>query len=303
MKFNQFAYSRDSYSNESKQEPQVVEKGHKNTLNIDLNQFEEYCKNFKEKKDVKILNLIGEDKEKFETVNSYIHMLYGTEFYKLLFEKVRKHFKNLQTKPGTVGGYFAGCLNGVKNNSQNNSQNSGSLDIKAGCGIGCAGSIPLPQEEEGWNFCDKAVILAEKNGTGYSFSFLKPSQNDEELDPAYLFVEGGTPQSFSGFSIEEKDYLRALGCNKVKLIGYNSSNSNNLTNDNVSYSEFYSEPKTLKDIKVRRNKKNHTSSSSRSRSHEEEEEENNYWWVWLLLIVFIIIILLCFACYKYKTSK
>jgi hypothetical protein len=282
MKFNQFKYSTDSYSNESHTEPSV-EKGHKNTLNIDLNHFEEVCKNFKEKKDVKISNLVEDDKENFELIVSYIHMLYGTEYYKHLYERVKKHFKGISTKPGTIGGYFAGCINGAKNNS---------LDIQAGCGIGCAGSMPLPQDEKGWNFCDKAVILAEKNNNGYTFSFLKPSQSEEDLNPAYVFVESND-QKFSGFSKEEKDYLKALGCNKVKLIGF-SSNSD----ENVSYSEFTKEPKSVEEIELRSHKNKHH--NNHIKNHKKNECNN--WWIWLILIL-VILILLCFVCHKYKTSK
>jgi hypothetical protein len=295
MKFNPLKYSttestessNDSYqqsvnnvvndSSNSYQEESPVEKGHKNMVKVDLDKFEDLCKKFKDKKDIKIKNLIGQDKTDFDSVVNYVQLLYGTTYYNKLYEKVKKHFKNITYKPNTVGAYFMGCAdNKYKGN------------IMSGCSINCAGSMPLPKEEENWNFCDKAVILAEKAGKGYNFSFVKPAHSQEDLDPAYVFVESNSLKNFSGFCKEEKAHLRALGCKKVKLIGYSNSE------DSLNYSEFYNEPKNVTELKHRRNQ-------SQNFSQSENSYEENCGWHWLLwLIVIIIIILILLALYKHR---
>ena len=297
MKFNPSKYS-SSVSDSSIEES--VEKGHKNVVKVDLGKFDEICKKFREKLDLKIKNLSGSDKDDFELVISYVKMLYGTSYYNEFFDRVRKNFKNVPgVKPGTVGGYFAGCL------SSKNSK-------EKGCSINCVGSMPLPKDEEGWSFCDKAAILAEKSRNGYIFSVVKPADDETEMNPAYVFVESSSLNEFDGFSESEKDYLRNLGCEKVKLVGYKSSGS--------SYSELYEEPKPLKEVKSRRSSlrashkashrashkssKHNTSSTSVSTDpFSDSDDDISTWWVILIiLIVLFILLLICYLGYRYYKS-
>ena len=111
--FNPSRYSSETDLNVS---DEVVEKGHKNILKVDIDKFEILCKKFRDQKDVKIKNLIGQNKEDFDLVVSYVHLLYGTEYYNTLYDKVKKYFKNVTGKPGTVGGYFSGCMNNKSGN-------------------------------------------------------------------------------------------------------------------------------------------------------------------------------------------
>ena len=236
---------------------EIVEKGHKNVLKVDLDKFNEMCKNFKEIKDMKIKNLTGKNKEEFDLAVSYVHLLYGTAYYNQLYEKVKTHFKNVSSiKAGTVGGYFAGCLKANGN----------------GCSLACAGSMPLPKDEDGWSQCDKAVIMAEKAGESYNFSVIKPGNTEEEMDPAYVFVEN----NFEGFNEVEKENLKAMGCKKVKLISYSSD---------MRYSEVYGEPRELKDIKKRKRK--------------DKKEDSN--WLWLIVLLLVLILVLCVVGYKYRS--
>lgn len=254
---SEFEASNTDVSNE------IVEKGHKNILKVDIGKFEDLCRKFRDKKDLKIKKLVGQDKDDFDLMISYVHLLYGTAYYKNLYEKVKTHFKNISSvKPGTVGAYFAGCL--VTKNSN-----------VSGCSLGCAGSMPLPKEEEGWSMCDKAVIMAEKSASGYSFSVVKPAEKDEDMNPAYLFVEG-TLTNFSGFNKYEKENLKAMGCKKVKVIGYSSD---------MNYSEIYREPRDVEKIKHR---------------YEKKKNENDSSLLVLGVVLFIILlIILCVLAYKY----
>ena len=254
--FNPSKYST-SYSSDIDVSEEVVEKGHKNILKVDIEKFEELCKKFKEMKDYKIKNLTGKDKEEFDLIVSYVHLLYGTSYYNKLYEKVKKYFKNINSvKAGTIGGYFAGCL----------------VSKGKGCSLACAGSMPLPKDEEGWNVCDKTVIMAEKMGDSYTFSFVKPANSEEDMNPAYVFVE---TESFEGFNKYEKDNLKAMGCKKARLIGYSSD---------MNYSEL--ETKDVKDIKHRYPKK------------KKNKNDNNWWWLWVLLVLFLIIVFLALF-YRY----
>jgi hypothetical protein len=276
---------------------EMVEKGHKNNVKVDMEKFEDLCKRFKEIKDTKIKKLSSEDKKNFDVVVNYVHMLYGTPFYKKLFERVKKHFKNVSsTKPGTIGSYFAGCMNAV---------NNGDEKMLPGCAVACVGSMPLPKGEEGWAFCDKAVIVGEKSGDGYFFSIVKPAEDDEDTDPTYVFVEG----QFEGLSREEKVTLLGLGCRRIKLISYSDDN----------YKDVYDEPKNLSDVEERAVEKekegkvekggkrgsesaSHSKSVTRSSSESDSfENDNSRFWVFLIFVILIILFL--FVLYRYYKMK
>jgi len=286
--FNPYKYSSE-ISNSIDMSNEIVEKGHKNILKVDVGKFDELCKKFREKKDLKIKKLVGEDKENFDLMVNYVHLLYGTSHYSQLFEKVKKHFKGVTSvKPGTVGGYFAGCL-----------VNKNFKDMTPGCSLGCAGSMPLPKENEEWSFCDKAVIMAEKGINGYVFSVVKPAESDEDYDPAYVFVENNS-DVFEGFSKIEKANLKAMGCKKVKLIGYS---------DDMNYSELYKESRSVEEIKNRRErvekyeKGEKIEKSESEKSSESFEESNNTWFVVAIIVFIILLLIFLFLLYKFYKLK
>ena len=262
--FKQSKFSTSSISKET----ETVEKGHKNTLNVDLEKIDGLCKKFRDKQDYKIKKLTGSDKEDFEEMVSYVGLLHGTSFYNHLYDRVKKYFGNVRNvKAGTVGAYFAGCM--VTNFSDES--------MNPGCSINCVGSMPLPKDQEGWSFCDKAVIMAEKGGVGYNFSVIKPANSEEEMDPAYLFVESKSLHDFSGFSKDEKDQIRAYGCKSVKLVGYGTD---------MSYSDLYKEPKKIHEIKHRQNRRS-------------KNDSNTGLVIGVSIFVIILLLLLCVLGYKY----
>ena len=263
--FKQSQFSTSSVS----EEPTRVEKGHKNTLKVDLEKIDDLCKNFRDKQDYKISKLSGMDKEHFDEMVSYVQLLHGTSFYEHLYEKVKKYFGNIRTvKPGTVGAYFAGCMVTSKNSDE----------MSPGCSISCAGSMPLPKDEDGWSFCDKAVIMAEKGSVGYDFSVVKPAHSEEEMEPAYLFVDSKSLHDFSGFSKEEKDQIRAYGCKSVKLVGYGTD---------MTYSDLYKEPKKIHEIKHRHHR------------HSKKSDSNTGLIIGVIIFAIILLLLLCVLGYKY----
>nr|QBK91595.1 MAG: uncharacterized protein LCPAC302_02150 [Pithovirus LCPAC302] len=240
--FNPLQYS--SFDNDTSEKfDEIVTKGGKKVFKVDIGHFDKLCSKFKDKSHLKIKNLKGRDKEDFNLMVSYVHLLHGTSYYDRLYEKVEKYFNDTENvKPGTVGGYFGGCLV------------STSFDGDLGCSAVCAGSIPRPKDDEGWSFCDKAVIFGEYDKyKGYSFSVLKDAESDEDMDPCYLFVEHTDIHDFHGFTPKEKELLGQLGVEKVNLIGCDESGT--------KYIDLYSESRHLDEIKHRKYYKHETDNS------------------------------------------
>lgn len=275
MSFNPSKFST-SYT-ESYVEDESIEitpKGHKNKIVIDLSEIEKLCKKFKTKTELKIKELSNQDNEDFKTIVAYTEMIHDTEYYSDFYEKVRNVFKNVKSVvPGTIGAYFAGCLVTTQNG-----------EVNPGCSATCAGSMPLPKDEEGWSFCDKAVILAEKIANKHNFNVVKPADSESDLDPAYVFIESSSLDTFSGFTKTEKDDLRAMGCEKVHLIGYD-------THGSQSY-DLYGEPKYVNEIKHKHVYK----------PHKKKKEKSN-WVIGVIVIILILLALAAFGGYSYYMNK
>ena len=262
----------DSYAFADDSSSEYVEKGHKKKINIDIGHFDTLCKKFKEKKNLKIKQLQGQDLEDFNQVVSNVHQLYDTDYYIHLHDKVKKYFGDLESvKPGTIAGYFAGCLVNT------------TYDDKPGCSVACAGSVPLPKEDDGWGFCDKVVIMTEKDKNGYKFDIIKPAEEDVDYDPAYVFVEHTNLHDFKGFSKDEIDELKRIGCKKINLVGY--------ADDGVTYSELYGMSKELDDIKRRVSHKHKSKNTSKNKSKKGK--------VLVALLIVISLILVAGLSWKY----
>lgn len=274
--------SNTDSNNESIQD--LVAKGHKRIYQVDMGKFSKLCRKFRHKKDVEIKELRANDKEDFKLMVSYVHLLYDTEYYHRLFRKVKKYFGNMENiKPGTIGGYFGGCL--VKSDMSND---------KPGCSVACAGSIPPPKESKDWDFCDKAVILAEriardkyyyhsKGGhkdyrdcSGYKFTILKEPEMDGDLDPCYLYVDSLDLHEFPGFSDQEMNKLDSLGCRKVILYGYDT--------DGLTYHQLYDHPIDIYEIKFR---------------PKCQKKSSTWTYTGLALVLFLIFFLLLIMYYGY----
>lgn len=269
--FNPLQYTNSVYTEDTPEESsetnekfdEIVTKGGKKVFKVDIGHFDKLCKRFRKNCDIKIKDLRGREREDFNLMVSYVHLLYGTSYYNHFYTKVEKYFGDLDhVIPGTVGGYFGGCLV------------STSFDDQPGCSAVCAGSVPRPKGEEGWSFCDKAVIFAEYNKKGYSFTLLKEPERDEDMDPCYLFVEHTDLHDFRGFSKDEKAVLKNMGVNEVYLIGCDEKGT--------EYVDLYDEPRHVTDIKHRK-KKHHQSDNS------------GLGLALILIIVFLLLIVLFFG--------
>ncbi len=266
----------------------VVEKGHKNIVKVDLQKFEEKCRKLKDKKDLKIKKLTGQDKDTFNELVKYVHLLYGTEYYTSLYDIVQRHYKNIGTvKYGTIGAYFSGCLN---------SQNS--------CSLACAGAMPVPKSYQDAS-CDKAVIMGELNSEGnYDFSFVRPAETSDELENAYLFVEN-TLNGFQGLEQSEKLYLKNLGCKQLKVVTYSDDMTYNSSDSYVSIDDIKERSSKSKVSKsgISVSKSSKYSDSSYSSDSEDSRDGWSLFWLIFLLILLIVIILALLYFYKYKLKK
>lgn len=242
---------------------EIVTKGGKKVFKVDIGHFDNLCKKFQNKCDIPIKHLSGTDKEDFKLMVSYVRLLYGTNYYEHLHKKVVKYFGGLEhVQPGTVGGYFGGCLV------------STSFDNQPGCSVLCAGAVPRPKDEEGWSFCDRAVIFAERKRGGYDFTMLREPEHPDEMDPCYLFVEHTNLHDFSGFDKKEKDKLRDLGVDNLYLIGCDA--------DGTEYVNLYDDVCNLYDIKHRRRK-------------STESDNSNVGLALVLIVVFLLLVAVLFG--------
>ncbi len=197
------------------------------SLRVDIGLFKNLCEKFRNKSHLRVINLRKQDKSDFNLMVSYVHLLYGTDEYRYLYELVKEYFSDLkEIKQGTVGKYFGGCLK------------------DEGCSLECAGSIPRPRDEEGWSFCDRGVIFAEfdKNKHKYDFTVLKENDTENPED-CYVFVEDISLDDFSGFDNEEKEELNRLGARNINLIGCDEGSS--------KYVDLYGDSKNIDHIKTR----------------------------------------------------
>jgi len=244
--FNPFQYATSNLyettapnsENNTEQFDDMISKAGKKVFKVDIGHFDKLCRYFKDKCDLKIKNLSGNDKEDFKLMVSYVRLLYGTKYYDHIHKKIIKYFSDLDgVKPGTIGGYFGGCLVNT------------SFESQPGCSAVCAGSVPRPADDEGWSFCDQSVVFAEGNYNSdgkfqYTFSVLKDGGNPNNDEPWYIFIEHTNLHDFAGFSKQEKDELKEMGIKNLYLVGCDDSGK--------KYVDLYQGMVRLRNVKHRK---------------------------------------------------
>lgn len=256
---SEFDSSMNEYS--EKEDDSIVTKGKKNTLKLDKEEFSEIIANFRKTPHKRIDELNDSESDNFKLIVRYVELLYDTDLYHHLFKIVEDHFSDLESvKPGTIGGYLAGCLIKTK------------FPIP-GCSPVCANAIPFPKELEKQEQCDQAVILAEKNDTnGYKFNILKQADIENKDKPTIIHVNVTDVHDWSGFNKDEKEKLRSLGCSNVHIYGY--------SDDQTRHVDLFGAPINIDDVKTRNIHKSH------------ERKDNIGFGVILIVIILIIIIAL-----------
>jgi len=186
---------------------QFQSKGDSEVMRIDIDSLETMLGNLRNHCDDYIKHLTGSTKEHFDQMVDYVHILYDSNSYHVLYDLVKKHFGDLNhVHPGTVGAYFGGCIG----------ETSGSVDIP-GCSVVCAGSMPQPKDVDNWSFCNYTVIWGQYADYKFHFSEL---HHGEEYGYAVVFVNFWSNHSFPGLSDYEKDQIKKMGVEYVVLMGY-----------------------------------------------------------------------------------
>lgn len=256
----------------------IITKGEngKNVFNVDLSGIEQDVIELLKNPNVKISELTGILKDKYDRIRLTAQMLYDTDYYGCFFDRITKHCTNIKSPiPGSIGGYLCGCL-ASKN------------FVEYGCSPICADGLAYPKNNEEWKHCDKAVIWAKYqkqiNGTkteGYVFSVVKEGASLSEYDPTYLFIDTDDIHNFKGFSIGEKEYLIKLGVSKLKVYGSKSTESG------VVYPRLYHDIINLNDIKMR----NVPSTSLNT--------NNNLYIILLILVIILIVFFVWFFKFRH----
>lgn len=143
--------------------------------------------------DLPINSLDSENKERFLNAVKEVRTMYPSpEKYALLHEQIMSQFIGTDTSrnvvAGTVGAYFAGCLN-----------TNGD-----GCSAICAGSAPLPT---GQRFCGAHVFSAEYVAANDQYNFRRTYEAPDIVTRAIIHLQLPHGHEFGGFSAIEKSAL------------------------------------------------------------------------------------------------
>ena len=233
--------------------------------------------------DQKINRITGDIKVKFGQLKHLVTLLYDTNSYNILVDKVNKHFKDLETIiPGTIGAYCIGC------------------DRGNACSPICAGSMPMNNDDS--QNCKDTVILAEYNNGKYDFTLLKARSDDSkksmdsknessdseseyrtngferksksENNSGYVFVPHTTLDDFDGFNIREKRMLEKFGIDHINLYGYNENGDD----------QFKLDSDHIDNIKSR-------SGRGKGRGRKSEQADGTNTFMFIFVIIFIIFLL------------
>lgn len=167
--------------------------------------------------DVPISGLDSENKERFLNTVKEVRSIYPSpEKYALLHDQIVTHFlaadASRNVVPGTVGAYFAGCLN-----------TNGD-----GCSAVCAGSAPLPT---GQRFCGAHVFSAEYSAANDQYNFRRTYEAPDIVTRAIIHLQLPHGQEFDGFSAIEKSALIENNIHTVAVRTRNDA-SRSITDDN-----------------------------------------------------------------------
>ena len=207
-----------------------------NTVKLDINLIDRTLGKLRSKESLKIDNIKGQTKEDFDLIVTYVNVLYDTSKYHIIFDLVKKHFSDLKKiTPGTIGAYLGGCI-----------IDTSFSDTMPGCSVSCAGSLPRPGDEEGWEFCGQTVVWGLHDGKKYTFTKVHETE-----DPTHsiLHLNCTNYNTCRGFTEEDKKALHDMGIDRVTIYGYRSNGKDHikLTDDPVDVSDIRESGSTSSD--------------------------------------------------------
>jgi hypothetical protein len=214
----------------------------------------------------KLINNLSSDlQDDFNSIITYINLLYGKEEYNQLYQIIKSFFGSLnKPKPGTIGAHFWGCFVAAENSS-------------SPCSIICAGSVP-PPPETGFPFCKYTVYTAFKQHNRYMFK----KQYDAGTSDVILHM----PES-GQLSNEDIETLRSYGVNQIHPIFTDLQSSDNL--DSIKFISLDQVNASLPLIELKPTIKS------------QLEQDND--WSWILLIAFLALIILLVVLFAYNQTS
>jgi hypothetical protein len=270
----------------------IYKGGDKQTILFDLGETEEQLKELRKFDKTKINTLQGQVRKNFKNIVSWVNLLHDdVESYKQLYELVHKYFSDCTNIiPGTIGGYFAGCI--VPTSFSGESKDS---PIQ-GCSVICAGSMPKPKDDSSWAFCSNPVILGTFNGKNFTFTILNKT---EKMDKGLIFLNYNEIDEFPGFSDKEKSTIIKNGIKEVKLIGY-------LEKDGKQYKDLLGGAIYVENIKSRiptQQYQSEITDESKSKLNKNIEKELDSTSSCAISILSILLILLIVSIIIYAAMK
>lgn len=182
-------------------------------ININLEELRIVLKRLYTIRNKNLRELTTQENKDFNVITNLISQYYGTDGYDMLYKEIVSN-SDIQekAKPGTVAGYFVGCLS------------SDSSGIENGCTIECLTGAPTYSDSHDISKCDKNVLLAVQEEDKYNFITLM--KNDSTKD-AIVYVN----QPFFNFSRDEQKELLEMGIQNVIISHYDNYKSNYVTQD------------------------------------------------------------------------
>lgn len=249
-------------------------------ISIDLNDLRTKLTEMRRISDRPIKKLHGTEADTYRKFIRYANLLYNTDAYKDYYNEIHHVFKDIDhVEPGTVGGYFAGCL--MKGDLPDT--------MLPGCSILCAGSMQ-PSKSDQYQ-CQYPVVWAHPENGKYQFSLLstpsssssssnKSSSSYSADDSRKIVLYLASDQNFKGLSEDEKLKL-------LQVVHYNADkrgeplvNVVKYSKNGQSYQQLLGGFVPLSKIPNRSGFLDGTSSGSGN---------------WLLLIIFVIIVIIVLA--------
>jgi len=176
------------------------------STDVNLISFRAYLERLRAVSTTPIRALTGSNLADYQYVVGIIQATYDTDTYLAVYRQITEVFQGVVPIPGTVGGYFAGCLN-------NNFPEAPT------CSLTCVNAVPPPSGVK----CDTLVVLADLTATGFVFTAV----NHEVINNrsrAYVYVNYPTLNAFPGFTEVEKANLASIGVQSVALISLHQQN-------------------------------------------------------------------------------
>lgn len=164
-------------------------------VSINKKQFKEWLQNLKTQSDVPTTKLSSEYEEEFKLVKEHLRVIYGTDAFTYYNEIIKETFSNVNSVPGTVAAFFAGCCT---------DENFTGPKM---CAPKCSSSLD-PNDAEG---CPVAVFV-------YQNRSLK-KLNNRISSQAYVHV---MDPNFKTFSSKQISDLKDYGITHLSLTTQNS---------------------------------------------------------------------------------